>query len=267
MQRFRCRVSLVLGLFLLTAKFADHLTIGFLLLDTVAYPSSFVGISPVGVRSSCWYAVQTDQEELMSAFSRAEKVVNATVDADSSTIISYRRRREISAAASENFETRFLELLDFKETHGHTRVPRRYGKLGDWVNKLRQRKDRLDEQRLSRLNEIRFCWDASDDKRKKEREKWWDRLDSFRKIQQQNLRRQSPVLSPDNLTNSEKKWLRRQQIQYIDSGRKPSLKLDETQIEALNEIDPKWWQTVRRAWCGKMDTLVKNLYVCARNTV
>lgn len=236
---------------------ADHQTNGFASVDTIDSPSGCTVRSPAGARGSCWYAVETDQEDLVSPFPRTEKAMGGDADADSPAFVSYRRKRKISAAASENFEIRFLELLEFKETHGHTRVPRRHGKLGDWVNKLRQRKDRLDEQRLGRLNEIDFCWDASDDKRRKEKEKWWDRLESLRKIQPLGVAsRQSPVLTSDNLTNSEKKWLRRQQIQYTDSGRKPSLKLDETQIQALNKIDPKWWQSpTERNWNAQYSAL------------
>jgi hypothetical protein len=226
----------------------DHLAIAFSPSGNIGRSSDLLGRSLIGDRIFCWYAVQTDREELVS---------------------SGRRKRRPSAAATANFENRYRELLEFKEIHGHTRVPRRHGKLGDWVSKLRQRKDRLDEQRLDRLNEIGFCWDASDDKHRKEREKWWERLESFRHIPRQNLHPiakvgsdvivpvdasssvggmydQSSMLSFDNLTSSQTKWLRRQRIEYIDSGGKPSPKLDEIQIEALNEIDPNWWQTVRR---------------------
>jgi hypothetical protein len=246
---FLCRMPLLLGIVLWAMIIsAGHLAIAFSPLDNIGRSSDLLGRSTIGGRISCLYAVQTVREELVS---------------------SGRRTRRPSAAASANFENRYRELLEFKEIHGHTRVPRRHGKLGDWVNKLRQRKDRLEEQRLDRLNEIGFCWDASDDKHRKEREKWWERLESFRQIPQQNLHRmakagseiaapvdassshggihqQSSVLSLDNLTNSQTKWLRRQQIEYIDSCGKPSPKLDEMQIQALNEIDPNWWQTVSK---------------------
>ena len=244
---FLCRMPLLSGIVLWAIILsADHLAIAFSPLGNIGRSSNLLGRSPIGDRISCWYAVQTGREELVS---------------------SDRRKRRPSAAASANFENRYRELLEFKEIHGHTRVPRRHRKLGDWVNKLRQRKDRLDEKRLDRLNEIGFCWDASDDKHRKEREKWWERLESFRQIPQQNLHRmakagsenvapvdaslslggmheQLSMLSFDNLTSSQTKWLRRQQIEYIDSGGKPSPKLDEMQVQALNEIDPNWWQTV-----------------------
>ena len=271
---FHCWMPSIWGLVILASISASHEAIAFSLLDTIDPPFDSVVKSTIASRSSSWYATRTDQEDLVTRLPLTEKSADEDVDTVSTGIASYHRKRRITTSASENFDRRFHELLEFKETHGHTRVPRRHGKLGDWVNKLRQRKDRLDEQRLDRLNQIGFCWDASDDKRRKEREKWWNRLESFRRLKQENpltipepgtqndasadssfsigvTHQQSATLFFDSLQDSEKKWLRRQRIQYIDSGRKPSLKLDEKQIQALNEIDPNWWQTVGRSWCGR----------------
>ena len=240
------RVMSICGIVLFAVISANHRAIGFL--GPINSPSYSSKESRFGCKSSCWSNVETRREDHIIAFSQTENDAHeGAVDA-SASVIPQRRKRRISVAASENFEKRFVELVAFKDIHGHTRVPRRQGKLGDWVNKLRQRKDRLDEQRLRRLNEIGFCWDASGDKLRKEQERWWERLESLRMIQEQN---QLSVLSHDKLTSSEKKWLRRQQLQFLDSGRKPSLRLNERQIQALIEIDSKWWQTVRISWwCG-----------------
>eukprot|EP00535_Pseudo-nitzschia_heimii_P002709 CAMPEP_0197181500 /NCGR_PEP_ID=MMETSP1423-20130617/5765_1 /TAXON_ID=476441 /ORGANISM="Pseudo-nitzschia heimii, Strain UNC1101" /LENGTH=399 /DNA_ID=CAMNT_0042631757 /DNA_START=34 /DNA_END=1233 /DNA_ORIENTATION=- len=250
-------------------------------------------------RRYCWYAVNVNREEFVSTVARPEEAkdvgfdtgtkIGTEAEAASVSPPFRKKKRKLSVASRATFETRFGELLEFKELHGHLKVPRRYGKLGDWVNKLRQRKDRLDQDRLDRLNEIDFCWDASGDKRRKEREKWWERLESLplTTIQQEQTgvcripdtaesedlattvnepfslsllsssssrgvaknSQQSSMLSFEHLTSAQKKWLRRQQIEYIESGRKPSTKLDKTQIQALNEIDPNWWQTAReRKW-------------------
>lgn len=242
----RYRVMSVCGIVLFATISTNHRATGFSSFRPIDSLSDSILRSKIGYRSSLWCVVEKTQEDCKPAFSQTENVVGVGTIGPPSNGVPFRRRRKISAAASENFERRFLELLAFKESHGHTRVPRRQGKLGDWVNKLRQRKDRLDEQRLGRLNEIGFCWDASDDKLRKEKERWWERLESLR-IHQGQI--QSSVLLHDGLTNSEKKWLRRQQLQYFDSDRKPSLRLDKSQIQALKSIDPNWWQTAReRNW-------------------
>jgi hypothetical protein len=68
-----------------------------------------------------------------------------------------------------------LELLEFKEKHGHTRVPLKYGEnppLGNWVKNQRilHRKGKLSEDHISRLNEVGFVWEA------KVETSWEDRL-------------------------------------------------------------------------------------------
>jgi len=259
---------------------ADHLSIGFSSVDVpIGYPSRLFGRSwSDSGGNSGWCAVETNRRALVSMVPRTEEVADAgtdvvvagfdiDIDIDRAAVsVTGRRKRKPSATSTANYEQRFRELLEFKELNGHTKVPRRHGKLGDWVNKLRQRKYLLEDEKIDVLNKAGFCWDASSDKRRKEREKWWERLRSLRKnlgrtaetagsensapedgpsSSTSSIHQQSLVLSFDNLTSSETKWLRRQRIKYIDSGRKPSPKLDKEQIQALNEIDPNWWQTAR----------------------
>jgi len=221
------------------------------------------------------WAFDGEREEIFSTVHQEEEdQANASI-----ILTSSRRHRTPSESSVASFETRFQELLKYREIHGHTRVPKREGRLGSWVNKLRQRKDRLNEQRLERLNEIGFCWDASDDKRRKLQPQWWRQLESLRKTQETLSCRtaksratkmasidtgslhtvpknQSLLLSFDNLSSSQKTWLRRQRIVYIDSGYKPSEKLDDEQIQALNAIDRNWWISAReRKWNAQYSVL------------
>jgi Helicase associated domain len=145
---------------------------------------------------------------------------------------------------------RFQELLEFKTAHGHARVPKRYdGGLGVWVNHQRQRRHRLDEGRIVRLDAIGFCWDAAEDKVAKERQHWWER---FRQLQD------SPV---EPLSPSQAEWLRRQRNEYVDFYRlrySSSCRLDRSQIGALNELDPSWWKTAReREWDVRCQELLE----------
>jgi hypothetical protein len=60
-------------------------------------------------------------------------------------------------AARLPWETRFQELIDFRNVHGHTRVPRSSGTLGNWVN-FQQQEFRLRNQgKRSSLTDCR-CW-------------------------------------------------------------------------------------------------------------
>ena len=62
------------------------------------------------------------------------------------------------------WEKGFSHLLKFVEQKGHIRVPPLYKSedgyhLGSWVQSQRQRKDRMEKERKSRLDDIGFDWD------------------------------------------------------------------------------------------------------------
>mmetsp|Transcript_5678 Transcript_5678/g.7440 ORF Transcript_5678/g.7440 Transcript_5678/m.7440 type:complete len:229 (-) Transcript_5678:8-694(-) len=64
---------------------------------------------------------------------------------------------------NETWEEMFLKLKNYKQSTGHCLVPQRYWndpKLGNWVRLQRVRKERLSPDRIQKLNEIGFVWDA-----------------------------------------------------------------------------------------------------------
>jgi len=212
-------------------------------------PSSLSGKEPINGAFSGRYAFDVDHEGVISTTRLREDEVQVGGPT------SNRHRRRPSKSSVAYFETRFQELLEYRNVHGHTRVPKREGQLGDWVNKLRQRKDQLHEKRIEQLNEIEFCWDASDDKRRRLQNQWWKQLESLRKTQTE-AEQKSSILVYDNLAGSQKAWLRRQRIVYIDSSYKPCEKLNEEQIQALNRMDRNWWKTAReRKWDAQYSAL------------
>lgn len=132
---------------------------------------------------------------------------------------------------------------------------------------LEQKCSPLDLDRIRRLNAIGFSWDASNAKKEKEREQWWNRLEEIRTACHDNefedlcgssSRPSSTTtatglsLTNTTLTASQQDWLRRQRNQYVDYyqlGYTNSCSLDEEQIRALNDMDPTWWMTARqRQW-------------------
>jgi hypothetical protein len=61
------------------------------------------------------------------------------------------------------WETRFAELLEYKRQHGDCLVPQvcpDWYTLSRWVSRMRQTKDELDAERIRRLDEAGFIWDA-----------------------------------------------------------------------------------------------------------
>jgi superfamily II DNA or RNA helicase len=82
-----------------------------------------------------------------------------------------------------SWDERYLELLEFKDKHGHTNASPKdpdNPSLGIWINYLRKsfKTGTLDPDKIRKLNEIGFVWDVHE-------KKWWDRyqeLLDFRKI-------------------------------------------------------------------------------------
>jgi hypothetical protein len=62
----------------------------------------------------------------------------------------------------KDWEERYWQLLNYKQVHGHCRVPRQNPSLGRWVENQRQfyRKGALKRDRIDKLNEIGFIWKA-----------------------------------------------------------------------------------------------------------
>lgn len=58
------------------------------------------------------------------------------------------------------WETRYLELVEWKNEHGHCEVPQKHGSLGRWVHRQRENKhkDNLSDVREMKLNELGFVW-------------------------------------------------------------------------------------------------------------
>jgi uncharacterized protein (DUF2384 family) len=76
------------------------------------------------------------------------------------------------------WEKGFSKLLQFKEVHGHCKVPVRFEQagfnLGSWVSHQRKAKDSLSPERLQRLDDIGFVWDPVAE--------YWE--EGFRKLRQ-----------------------------------------------------------------------------------
>ena len=65
---------------------------------------------------------------------------------------------------SATWEKRFAELLQYKEQHGDCNVPQKWAenkKLGSWVTTQRSRRERLPEERQSRLTALGFDWNPN----------------------------------------------------------------------------------------------------------
>jgi hypothetical protein len=75
------------------------------------------------------------------------------------------RRQTPTIRSNATWETRFEELVRFKEQFNHTRVPKipRYAQLSTWVNHQRNLKamGKLARDRLLQLDEMQFTWNTN----------------------------------------------------------------------------------------------------------
>ena len=57
------------------------------------------------------------------------------------------------------WDERLGELRKYKSEHGDCN-PKRHGSLGEWVKNLRKRKGKLSDERVQKLDDLGFVWDA-----------------------------------------------------------------------------------------------------------
>jgi len=118
------------------------------------------------------------QKQKVSAPKPAPKIVDDVASASSSesTNAAAKRKRHFP-----NWNDKYEELKQFREKHGHTRVPRRNhnyryaAQLERWIRSQREmmkklnrgEKSTLTPERIEMLDALGFVWDASNSKKKK----------------------------------------------------------------------------------------------------
>ena len=131
---------------------------------------------------------------------------------------------------SEQWEKGFNSLKVFKEQESHCLVGRATViagfKLGSWVNLQRTSKDRLTPERIKRLDELGFSWDARTDQ-------WEEAFAALKKFGEKNGHHN---IDSGSLAGGVKlaSWVIRQR-QFKKKGR-----LSKLQISRLNSIGFSW---------------------------
>ena len=142
-----------------------------------------------------------------------------------------------------SWEIRFQELVAYKEEHGDCLVPyiwRENKGLGLWVSNQRARKDRLDTQKIKRLDEIGFVWN-------KYEKLWGDRYQELIAYQKEH----NDCMVPQSW---EKNKLLGTWVSEQRSLRKED-KLDAEKIKQLDELGFVW-DTLDQAWETQFQELV-----------
>jgi len=132
---------------------------------------------------------------------------------------------------SQQWERRFLELLSYKQKHGHCNVPIDYREnmeLGRWVGTQRMQRHAMSPDRRRRLGEIGFVWKKFE---MSPRHDWDYRFQELLAFREKHGHTNVPQRWPENRTLAF--WVSRQRARD-----KP--KLTPAQLQRLNRIGFAW---------------------------
>ena len=132
---------------------------------------------------------------------------------------------------------RFEQLQQYKETEGHTRVPKNYPKnppLGNWVSRQREKKKAgtLQAAQIEQLERIDFQWEIPRDNRPEDVVAWTLRLNELQQYKETEGHTRVPKNYPKNPQLGQ--W-----VQHPRKKKKAGL-LQNDRIEQLKRIGFQW---------------------------
>ncbi|PRY01205.1 helicase associated protein [Pontibacter ummariensis] len=136
----------------------------------------------------------------------------------------------IKSRQEAQWEEFFLQLITFRQKHGHCRVPGKKGKLASWVERQRTARTngRLRPEREKRLDEIGFTWNFEHIRKRN----WEERYRQLRAYKQQYGHCFVPANCRENKTLGV--WVVSQR--WLESKGK----LSADKLEKLNELGFVW---------------------------
>ena len=156
--------------------------------------------------------------------------------------------RANSAKYRASWAARYEELLEFKETHGHCNVPRRYElnkKLGVWVhmNRVKFKKEQLSVDRVAKLKDIGFVW------RINKRTEWTSHYEDLIRYKEEHGHCNVP--QDYKLNKALGEWVKNTRAYFRDGA------LSETRIAMLNELGFVWKSRTLVDWKTRFAELVE----------
>lgn len=146
----------------------------------------------------------------------------------------------------EKWKDYIKELKEFKEKHGHCKVPQKFPRLGQWVHHVRCAQKALQQgkpyslkltpERIAELEEIGFVWGES-------RPGWDEHIEDLKAFHQQHGHTLVPANFPENTGLS--KWVRRVRVAYslMQQGKfkkGATVKLTPERINQLKSLGFVW---------------------------
>ena len=142
-----------------------------------------------------------------------------------------------AGALDPRWERSFLSLREFRRRFGHCRVPTEWKEnvyLSRWVGKMRRlnRAGQLSSEKLRRLNEIGFVWEATREREAAQDVVWSKWLTKLHKFKQQHGHWRVPT--DQRKFHSLRVWMDNQRISYHRGW------LAAERIRRLEEVEFPW---------------------------
>ena len=174
-----------------------------------------------------WVGIQRRKEKVLPAH-RKKKLDD----------IGFRWSRNIKTEATRKWNSMYDQLLTYHQAHKNCRVPnhsQKYAQLSEWVQRHRERWDKLDKSQRKKLEKIGFVTSGMIEKEK--RQKWLTMLSQLKRFKKQ----QGHCRVPNKFdTNPELgRWV---EVQRIDEKKMPSWRK-----EKLDELDFEWSGDLQRS--------------------
>jgi superfamily II DNA or RNA helicase len=165
---------------------------------------------------------------------------------------------EFETKTSSSWESKYSELKEFFDKNGHSNYKKKDGNpsIYNWIlgQRVYKRKGTLDKTRISKLNEIKFIWEANSKGSSPREDEWFDKLLEFKayKVQFGNAN----VSQLDSVYKSLGRWLNDQRV--TKKGRKNHkgeiIFLSKERESLLNDVGVVW-DMKEYEWNNKLELL------------
>jgi hypothetical protein len=129
----------------------------------------------VGIHGHCHVPTRLDSSPSLARWCKRQRYQHNLKQAGAHSTLTDEREQKLNDvdfvwdAHLSSWEERFMELVEFKQKHGHTNVPRSNGRLGSWVKSQRRQhalyirgeKSHLKAQRVEKMKSLGFEWVGS----------------------------------------------------------------------------------------------------------
>jgi len=133
------------------------------------------------------------------------------------------------------WDTRFRELMQYKETHNHVSPPVNYPKLGIWVINQKFNIKDMCKERVAALDSLGFVWNHN--RKNRSQARWDGKYEELVEYIKQHGHCNVPATFRHSPLGT---WVGKQREEYKKMKDKKSSQLDRYRVDKLNAVRFKW---------------------------